>query len=101
MTSLAISVVLRLALSFYPDGEVISDNQDPNRKGREELRKDRKERANPGGQECTPYTDLVGRRDAGRHDFEALYEVYGMEGTTVASKLLTTVPLNTAAMWKN
>jgi hypothetical protein len=40
-------------------------------------------------------------RDAGRHDFEALYEVYGMEGTTVASKLLTTVPLNTAAMWKN
>ena len=40
-------------------------------------------------------------RDAGRRDFEALYEVYGMEGTTVASKLLTTVPLNTAAMWKN
>jgi hypothetical protein len=39
--------------------------------------------------------------DAGRRDFEALYEVYGMEGTTVASKLLTTVPLNTAAMWKN
>jgi hypothetical protein len=38
---------------------------------------------------------------AGRRDFEALYEVYGMEGTTVASKLLTTVPLNTAAMWKN
>jgi hypothetical protein len=43
----------------------------------------------------------AGRRDAGRRDFEALYEVYGMEGTTVASKLLTTVPLNTAAMWKN
>jgi hypothetical protein len=40
-------------------------------------------------------------RDAGLHDFEALYEVYGMEGTTVASKLLTAVPLNTAAMWKN
>ena len=43
----------------------------------------------------------AGRRDAGHRDFEALYEVYGMEGTTVASKLLTTVPLNTAAMWKN
>ena len=43
----------------------------------------------------------AGRRDAAHHDFEALYEVYGMEGTTVASKLLTTVPLNTAAMWKN
>jgi hypothetical protein len=41
------------------------------------------------------------RRDAGHRDFEALYEVYGMEGTTVASKLLTAVPLNTAAMWKN
>ena len=40
-------------------------------------------------------------RDAGHRDFEALYEVYGMEGTTVASKLLTAVPLNTAAMWKN
>ncbi len=40
-------------------------------------------------------------RDAAHRDFEALYEVYGMEGTTVASKLLTTVPLNTAAMWKN
>ena len=34
-------------------------------------------------------------------DFEALYEVYGMEGTNVASKLLTTVPLNTAALWRN
>jgi hypothetical protein len=37
----------------------------------------------------------------GRRDFEALYEVYGMEGTNVASKLLTTVPLNTAALWRN
>ncbi len=37
-----------------------------------------------------------------RHpDFEALYEVYGMEGTNVDSKLLTTVPLNTAAIWRN
>lgn len=35
------------------------------------------------------------------HDFEALYEVYGMEGTNVDSKLLTTVPLNTAAIWRN
>lgn len=39
---------------------------------------------------------------AGNHlDFEALYEVYGMEGTNVDSKLLTTVPLNTAAIWRN
>ena len=37
----------------------------------------------------------------GHRDFEALYEVYGMEGTTVASKLLTTVPLNTAALWRS
>jgi hypothetical protein len=36
-----------------------------------------------------------------RGDFEALYEVYGMEGTNVDSKLLTTVPLNTAAIWRN
>ena len=36
----------------------------------------------------------------GHRDFEALYEVYGMEGTNVASKLLTTVPLNTAALWR-
>ena len=41
-------------------------------------------------------------RQAGDHrDFEALYEVYGMEGTNVDSKLLTTVPLNTAAIWRN
>lgn len=33
--------------------------------------------------------------------FEALYEVYGMEGTNVDSKLLTAVPLNTAAIWRN
>jgi hypothetical protein len=38
---------------------------------------------------------------SGHRDFEALYEVYGMEGTNVASKLLTTVPLNTAALWRN
>jgi hypothetical protein len=36
-----------------------------------------------------------------RRDFEALYEVYGMEGTNVDSKLLTLVPLNTAAIWRN
>jgi hypothetical protein len=36
-----------------------------------------------------------------QHDFEAVYEVYGMEGTNVDSKLLTTVPLNTAAIWRN
>jgi hypothetical protein len=36
-----------------------------------------------------------------RHDFEALYEVYGMEGTNVDSKLLVTAPLNTAAIWRN
>jgi len=41
-------------------------------------------------------------RQVGDHrDFEALYEVYGMEGTNVDSKLLTTVPLNTAAIWRN
>ncbi len=39
---------------------------------------------------------------SGTHrDFEALYEVYGMEGTNVDSRLLTTVPLNTAAIWRN
>jgi hypothetical protein len=39
---------------------------------------------------------------SGSHrDFEALYEVYGMEGTNVDSKLLTTTPLNTAAIWRN
>jgi len=39
---------------------------------------------------------------AGKHlDFEALYEVYGMEGTNVDSKLLATAPLNTAAIWRN
>jgi len=27
--------------------------------------------------------------------------VYGMEGTNVDSKLLTTTPLNTAAIWRN
>jgi hypothetical protein len=36
-----------------------------------------------------------------RRDFEALYEVYGMEGTNVDSKLLTTAPLNTTAIWRN
>jgi hypothetical protein len=36
-----------------------------------------------------------------RRDFEALYEVYGMEGTNVDSKLLTTASLNTAAIWRN
>lgn len=35
------------------------------------------------------------------HDFEALYEVYGMEGTNVDSKLLTTGALNTTAIWRN
>src|SRR5882757_3845727 len=39
---------------------------------------------------------------SGSHrDFEALYEVYGMEGTNVDSKLLTTTPLNTATIWRN
>jgi hypothetical protein len=40
-------------------------------------------------------------RTTGRRDFEALYEVYGMQGTNVDSRLLTTVPLNTAAIWRN
>jgi hypothetical protein len=41
-------------------------------------------------------------KQAGSHlDFEALYEVYGMEGTNVDSKLLSTVPLNTTAIWRN
>ena len=43
---------------------------------------------------------LTGQPGAQR-DFEALYEVYGMEGTNVDSKLLTTTPLNTAAIWRN
>jgi len=41
------------------------------------------------------------RQIGARRDFEALYEVYGMEGTNVDSKLLTTAPLNTAAIWRN
>ena len=40
-------------------------------------------------------------QSSSRRDFEALYEVYGMEGTNVDSKLLTTAPLNTAAIWRN
>jgi hypothetical protein len=59
--------------------------------------------------EAVSHSDSIGslttqsgdRGGAAHRDFEALYEVYGMEGTTVASKLLTAVPLNTAAMWKN
>jgi hypothetical protein len=43
---------------------------------------------------------LAGQSSTHR-DFEALYEVYGMEGTNVDSKLLTTAPLNTAAIWRN
>ncbi|MDB6041987.1 MAG: hypothetical protein JWM63_538 [Gammaproteobacteria bacterium] len=43
---------------------------------------------------------LAGRTTGGR-DFEALYEVYGMQGTNVDSRLLTTAPLNTAAIWRN
>lgn len=43
---------------------------------------------------------LTGQSGAQR-DFEALYEVYGMEGTNVDSKLLTTGPLNAAAIWRN
>jgi hypothetical protein len=43
---------------------------------------------------------LAGQSDKPR-DFEALYEVYGMEGTNVDSKLLTTAPLNSAAIWRN
>ena len=43
---------------------------------------------------------LAGKSGSHR-DFEALYEVYGMEGTNVDSKLLTTAPLNTAAIWRN
>jgi hypothetical protein len=54
--------------------------------------------------EAVARPDSLGQltRQAGaRRDFEALYEVYGMEGTNVDSKLLTTVPLNTAAIWRN
>jgi hypothetical protein len=54
--------------------------------------------------EATTRSESIGRLtgQAGDHlDFEALYEVYGMEGTNVDSKLLTTVPLNTAAIWRN
>ncbi len=45
--------------------------------------------------------DRLTRQAQSRRDFEALYEVYGMEGTNVDSKLLSTVPLNTAAIWRN
>ncbi len=41
------------------------------------------------------------RQAGSRRDFEALYEVYGVEGTNVDSKLLSTVPLNTSAIWRN
>ena len=54
--------------------------------------------------EAAAHPDAMDRltQQAGDHrDFEALYEVYGMEGTNVDSKLLTTVPLNTAAIWRN
>jgi hypothetical protein len=54
--------------------------------------------------EATAHPDSLDRlaKQAGdQRDFEALYEVYGMEGTNVDSKLLTTVPLNTAAIWRN
>lgn len=54
--------------------------------------------------EAATRSESMGRLSgqAGNHlDFEALYEVYGMEGTNVDSKLLTTVPLNTAAIWRN
>jgi hypothetical protein len=45
--------------------------------------------------------DRLAKQAGSRLDFEALYEVYGMEGTNVDSKLLSTVPLNTAAIWRN
>jgi hypothetical protein len=45
--------------------------------------------------------EKLAKQAAGGRDFEALYEVYGMEGTNVDSKLLTTAPLNTAAIWRN
>lgn len=45
--------------------------------------------------------ETLTRQAAGGRDFEALYEVYGMQGTNVDSKLLTAAPLNTAAIWRN
>ena len=54
--------------------------------------------------EAVSHPDSIGpltAQSGGHSDFEALYEVYGMEGTNVASKLLTTVPLNTATLWRN
>jgi hypothetical protein len=45
--------------------------------------------------------ERLAAQSGSRRDFEALYEVYGMEGTNVDSKLLTTAPLNTAAIWRN
>ena len=52
--------------------------------------------------EAATRSESMGRLtgQAGKHlDFEALYEVYGMEGTNVDSKLLTTVPLDSASIW--
>ena len=46
-------------------------------------------------------TERLTHQAGPRRDFEALYEVYGMEGTNVDSRLLTTVPLNTTAIWRN
>jgi hypothetical protein len=54
--------------------------------------------------EAVAHPESIGQLTAqsGTHrDFEALYEVYGMEGTNVDSKLLTTAPLNTSAIWRN
>ena len=34
-------------------------------------------------------------------DFEALYEVHGLERTSLDSKLITSAPLNTAKIWTN
>ncbi len=45
--------------------------------------------------------ERLATQTAGGRDFEALYEVYGMHGTNVDSKLLTAAPLNTTAIWRN
>src|SRR3569832_2221316 len=38
---------------------------------------------------------------AGRKDFEALYEVYGVDRANVDTRLLITSALDTKAMWRN
>jgi len=47
-----------------------------------------------------PLAQLI-TQAGGKQDFEALYEVYGVDRAVVDSRLLITSALNTKAMWRN